>query len=514
MDVPEMDNNRNARAPFIVRNGMLVSLGTPGGHLITDAVYKNYRLEVEYRFSAKPGNCGVLVHASTPRALYGMFPRSIEVQMQSREAGDFWCIVEDITVPDMEKRRGPKANWGTTGDKLRRIQNLTDGSEKPVGEWNTMVIETVGNTVKVWVNGTLVNYGYNATADKGQIALQAEGSEVEFRKLRLTPITKLTETAGETGGNDLAAQAPPSTDQSETTIGPTYMDAPEMTVRDDVPKGTIHEFVMKSTDSKIYPGIAKNQPGTVPYERKVAVYVPKQYVPGTPAPVLVVQDGMWYMNTVPKVLDNLIHQRRVPAMIAVLIHNGGGDAQGSQRGLEYDTVSETYATFIENEVLPKIAKDYNITFTKDPEGRATMGGSSGGAAAFTMAWFRPDLFRRVLTYSGTYVNQQSPRNPASPHGAWEYHEHFIPESPRKPLRIWLEVSENDNGSKLDEASLHNWVMANQRMAAALKAKGYAYRYVFAQAAGHTDGRVTRQTLPAALEWLWQGYPLAPAKPTK
>ncbi|MEE1945955.1 DUF1080 domain-containing protein [Pedobacter sp. KR3-3] len=190
-DVPEMDKNPNARNPFIVRDGNLVSLGTPGGHLITDKVYQNYRLEVEYRFAGKPGNCGVLVHASTPRALYGMFPKSLEVQMQHLDAGDFWCIEEDITVPDMETRRGPKENWGVNGNKLRRIKNLTDDSEKPVGEWNKMVIECYKNSVKVWVNGDLVNEGTNCTADKGQIALQAEGSEVEFRKLELTPIKKL-----------------------------------------------------------------------------------------------------------------------------------------------------------------------------------------------------------------------------------------------------------------------------------------------------------------------------------
>ncbi len=292
----------------------------------------------------------------------------------------------------------------------------------------------------------------------------------------------------------------------ELTIGPDYADSPEMTVREGVPQGTLHEFTMNSTDSKIYPGIAKNQPGTVPYQRKVVVYVPQQYVPGTPAPFIVAQDGLGYRSALPKVLDNLINEKRVPVMIAIMINSGGGDSLGSERGLEYDTVSDVYANFIETEVLPKISADYNITFTKDPEGRATMGGSSGGAAAFTMAWFRPDLYHRVLTYSGTYVNQQSPVNAASPHGAWEYHEHFIPQSEKKPLRIWLEVSENDNGSTRDEASLHNWVMANQRMAAALKAKDYDYRYVFAQKAGHTDGRVTRQTLASALEWLWQGYP--------
>lgn len=188
IDVPEMDNNPSVKSPFIVRQGMLVSLGKPGGHLITDSVYQNYRLEVEYRFAGTPGNCGVLVHASTPRALYGMFPKSLEVQMQHNDAGDFWCIEEDITVPDMVKRRGPKEQWGVNGDKKRRIINLTDGSEKPVGEWNTMIIECLNDTIKVWVNGDLVNYGTNCTARKGHIALQAEGSEVEFRKVELTPL--------------------------------------------------------------------------------------------------------------------------------------------------------------------------------------------------------------------------------------------------------------------------------------------------------------------------------------
>ncbi len=193
VDVPDMDKDKSLKNPFIVRNGMLVSLGTPGGHLITDAIYQNYRLEVQYRFAGTPGNCGVLVHASTPRALYGMFPKSIEVQLMHENAGDFWCIVEDIRVQDMEKRRGPKDNWGTTEDKLRRIINLTDGSEKPLGQWNDIKIECLNTSVKVWVNGVLVNQGFDCTAQKGQIALQAEGSEVEFKKVLLTPITKLTD---------------------------------------------------------------------------------------------------------------------------------------------------------------------------------------------------------------------------------------------------------------------------------------------------------------------------------
>lgn len=190
VDVPDLDKDPDADATFVVRDGLLVSLGQPGGHLITDAKYGNYRLEVEYRFAAKPGNCGVLVHASIPRALYKMFPKSIEVQMNSGHAGDFWCIGEDITVPDMVKRRGPQENWGVTEGKGRRILNLTDNSEKPPGEWNTMVIECVADAVKVWVNGDLVNHGTKCTATSGQIALQAEGSEVEFRKLELTPLSQ------------------------------------------------------------------------------------------------------------------------------------------------------------------------------------------------------------------------------------------------------------------------------------------------------------------------------------
>ncbi|MEX0290772.1 MAG: DUF1080 domain-containing protein [Flavobacteriaceae bacterium] len=193
IDVPEMDTVPNAINPFIIRNGLLVSLGTPRGHLITDAVYRDFRLEIEYRFAGAPGNCGVLVFASTPRSLYKMFPKSIEVQMMHENAGDFWCIVEDIETDDMEIRRGKRTEWGITEGKLRRIKNLTDGSEKPLGQWNSMSIECLDNKIKVWVNGDLVNYGYNATASSGNIALQAEGAEVEFRKLLLSPINSLSE---------------------------------------------------------------------------------------------------------------------------------------------------------------------------------------------------------------------------------------------------------------------------------------------------------------------------------
>ena len=192
IDVPEMDSVPSAKSPFIVRKGMLVSLGTPQGHLITDKKYADFRLELEYRFAGEPGNCGVLVFASTPRALYKMFPQSIEVQMMHEHAGDFWCIVEDISVENMVARRGPKDEWGITEGKKRRILNLTDGSENKLGTWNSMTIECYHNEVMVWVNGDLVNHGFNATANSGQIALQAEGAEVEFRKVVLTPIKALS----------------------------------------------------------------------------------------------------------------------------------------------------------------------------------------------------------------------------------------------------------------------------------------------------------------------------------
>ncbi|WP_321995744.1 DUF1080 domain-containing protein [Draconibacterium orientale] len=191
-DVPDADNNPNIAKSFVVRDSLLVSMGNPRGHLITDSVFSNYRLDVEYRFAGDPGNCGVLVHASTPRALYDMFPKSLEVQMQSGDAGDFWCIVEDITVPNMIERRGPKESWGITEGKKRRIPNLTDDSENQLGEWNNLVIECVADTIKVWVNDDLVNYGYNCTATKGQIAVQAEGAEVEFKKIDLAPISRTT----------------------------------------------------------------------------------------------------------------------------------------------------------------------------------------------------------------------------------------------------------------------------------------------------------------------------------
>jgi enterochelin esterase-like enzyme len=314
---------------------------------------------------------------------------------------------------------------------------------------------------------------------------------------------------------------PPADAIGNFVLGPTHPPAPEMTAQPGVPQGVIHNFTMESTDSTIYPGIARapgsrsmvdpNDPakrivnsGPAPYTRRVAVYIPQQYVPGTIAPVIVGADGPDQMLFT--ALDNLIAQKRVPPMIAVSIGNGSGDAQGSQRGLEYDTMSGLYAEFVETEVLPLVEKQFKVRITRDPDARATMGCSSGGSAAMAMAWYRPDLYRRVLTYSGTYVNQQYPYNPQTPGGAWEFHRTLIPKSPPKPLRIWLHVSDRDNYSESD--GMHDWVLANQLMAKELAAKGYKYQFVFSRNSGHCDRTVKQQTLPNALEFVWKDYPVS------
>ena len=237
----------------------------------------------------------------------------------------------------------------------------------------------------------------------------------------------------------------------------------------------------------------------------MAVYVPKQYVPGTAAPFIVGADGPDKLLFT--ALDNLIAQKRVPVMIAISIGNGSGDAQGSQRGLEYDTMSGQYAEFVEKEVLPLVEKQCKVKLTKDPDGRATMGGSSGGSAALIMAWYHPEWYHRVLTYSGTYVNQQWPYNPETPHGAWDFHETLIPNSPVKPLRSgWRSATATLQPRTSCATTMHDWVLANENMARVLAAKGYHYQFVFARNAGHTDRAVKQQTLPEALEYLWQGYP--------
>ncbi|HEY4363794.1 MAG TPA: alpha/beta hydrolase-fold protein [Bryobacteraceae bacterium] len=342
---------------------------------------------------------------------------------------------------------------------------------------------------------------------------------------RPAPPTRDPHTPGYVTATDLpdGTNAPAKAD-GNFVLGPTHSPAPETTGQAGVPQGAVFNFTMSSAESKIYPGIARDQgtfgtadPGDpaklvvttshpAPYTRRISVYVPKQYVAGTAAPFLVGADGP--DPVLFTTLDNLIAQHRVPVMVAISISNGSGDAQGSQRGLEYDTMSGKYAEFVETEVLPLVEKEAHVKLTKDPEARATMGGSSGGSCALSMAWYHPELYHRVLTYSGTYVNQQWPPNPETPHGAWEYHEHLIPNSPVKPIRIWMEVGDKDlfNPNVMRD-NMHDWVVANENMAKALAAKGYHYQFVFAKNTGHTERATKLQTLPEALEYIWQGFPI-------
>jgi len=307
------------------------------------------------------------------------------------------------------------------------------------------------------------------------------------------------------------------------TIGPDYAIDPDLTDRGN-PKGKSFEFSMKLADSKIFRGDDKTlepEKKKVLTERKISVYIPAAYRDGTAAPLLIIHDGPGQLRLVRNALDNLTiskdSKRMLPAFIAIAVQNGGNDGKNSQRGLEYDTMSDRLARFINDEVLPAVLANAEIkaaypklALTANPWGRAVLGCSSGGAAALSMAWFRPDLFRRVLAYSGTFVDQQdddAPEEAKYPLGAWEYHSSMklIEKTEKKPLRIFTHVSENDLRAKDAEETYHNWVMAGERTAAALKAKGYHYRYVFSRNTGHCDKRVFEQTLADTLVWVWRGY---------
>jgi enterochelin esterase-like enzyme len=340
---------------------------------------------------------------------------------------------------------------------------------------------------------------------------------------RPTPPTRDPHTPGYVTAKELPdGTLPPANADGNFIIGPTHTPAPGMSSPDTTPNGTVVEFTMDSADSKYYPGI-KRDPGTfgapdpndpaklivttshpAPYTRKVAVYVPKSYVPGTAAPFIVGADGPDRLLFA--ALDSEIAAHKLPPIIAVSIGNGGGDAQGSERGLEYDTMSGKYAEFVEHEVLPRVETEAKVKLTHDPDGRAATGGSSGASCALIMAWYHPEWYHRVLSYSGTFINQQWPSNPETPHGAWGFHDHLIPQSPKKPIRIWMEVGDRDlfNPNAMRD-NMHDWVVANERMAQVLAAKHYHYQFVFAENAGHVDRPTKAQTLPEALEYVWQGY---------
>ncbi|MES2572452.1 MAG: alpha/beta hydrolase-fold protein [Verrucomicrobiota bacterium] len=319
------------------------------------------------------------------------------------------------------------------------------------------------------------------------------------------------------------AENPGAEGDGSFTAGPDYQIDPDLTDRGN-PKGRSFEFLMPLADSKIFRGDDKTlDPVKKPVrkERKISVYVPAAYQDGTKAPFLIIHDGPGQLNLVRNALDNLTGSkdpnRSLPAFIAIAVENGGDDGKNSERGLEYDTMSDRLARFIQEEVLPAVLKNEEIrkayprlALTENPWGRGALGCSSGGAAAFTMAWFRPDLFRRVIAYSGTFVDQQdddAPEEAKYPLGAWEYHSglKLIESSEQKPLRIFTHVSEKDLRPNDAEETYHNWVMAGQRTAAALKAKGYHHRFVFSQATGHCDKRVFQKTLADTLVWVWRGY---------
>ena len=341
---------------------------------------------------------------------------------------------------------------------------------------------------------------------------------------------------------------PPAGAEGNFIIGATHPPAPEFATQADAAHGAIHSFMFTSEDSRGYnPGVVRDDPPgcrngaiyaapTAPgdpsnllltashagsWTRTGDGYVPADYVPGTAVPFIVFGDGgaagAYPGHDLFAALDTLIAQRRLPPMVAIGIGAGGQDAQGSERGREYDTVSGAYAEWVEAEVLPRVERTAGVTLTADPDGRATMGISSSGAAAFTMAWFHPELYHRVLAYSPTMVNQQWPHDPQRPGGAWEYHSAWagakggaplIPGSPAKPIRFWFEVGDQDlfyPAANLPDG-MHDWVLGDERMARVLAAQGYHYQFVFARGAGHVDPAVVAQTLPAALEWLWKDYP--------
>src|SRR6478672_5494182 len=319
---------------------------------------------------------------------------------------------------------------------------------------------------------------------------------------------------------------PPLDSYDNFVIGPKYVAAPERQVVEGVPQGKVQQFVIDSRETKLLnPGIARKQFGKVDpsnpktlivethnidYKRAITVYIPAQAKEGAETPFMVVHDGPGPNKTpnlgMRTILDNLIAQKRIPPIIVIAIQNGGGDAQGHQRGKEYDNMNGDYATYIEDEVLPRVEKHCNVKLTKDPDGRAAMGCSSGGSCALIMAWFRNDLYHRVLTTSGTFVNQAWPFDPKFPDGAWGSHETLIPKEPKEPVRIFISVGDKDllNPNVMRDG-MHDWVDANHRMAKVLKEKGSEYQYLLCRGSGHSVGNAQAQFLPHAIEWVWKGY---------
>jgi predicted alpha/beta superfamily hydrolase len=386
--------------------------------------------------------------------------------------------------------------------------------------------------------------------------------DVHYLNLSTTPPTRDPANPDFPAATSLPDGQLPSSDAvGNFTIGPTHPAAPEAASHADVPKGKTYTFTMSSSDSVIYnPGIVRDDPphcfdgstnvaATAPgdpsylllttshpgtWTRTVIVYVPAMKPAGDGVPFMVVGDGPGIAPALFTVLDNMINEKRIPPIVAVAIGPGGQDAQGSERGREYDTVSGEYAEWVEQEVLPLVEKTIGFRLTRDPDGRATMGVSSSGAAAFTMAWFHPDYYHRVLAYSPTFLNQQWPHNPALPGGAWEFHSPYtgpskpglnvvgfaepatstqpsatplVLQSKQRPIRFWFETGDRDafNFNPVMPDGMHDLTIGDEHMAKALAAKGYQYQFLFSKNAGHVDRPTMAQTLPLALEWVWKGY---------
>jgi len=322
---------------------------------------------------------------------------------------------------------------------------------------------------------------------------------------------------------DTGTVDPGSEGDGMRTVPQPFKAAPETRSQAGVPHGARIKFTMLHGTSQRYPNAV---------DREINVYVPSQYVEGTPAPVIVVQDGnnfFGFVDLLSNTLDNLIAAHKLPPIVAVYANNGGGDAQGSERGKEYDTLSGVYAEWVDQELLPKVEQQTlaqlpakAVTFTKDPEGRGALGGSSGGVASFIMAWYHPDLFRRVIGYSPSFVAQEYPINPDHPLGAWNFHEDanmdagglIAKTSPDVPVRAWLECGTNDDGAGTalvpDTPYPHyDFYYAVTRTAEKLAGKGYHVHDDVGQGAGHVDGGMVQATLPEAVLWAWRGYQPAP-----
>src|SRR6476659_7236832 len=261
-----------------------------------------------------------------------------------------------------------------------------------------------------------------------------------------------------------------------------YETHPDSKEQSGVPKGTVKQ--MPPWESTIFPGT----------KRDWWVYVPAQYRPDSPAAVMVFQDGAGPKDYVPTVFDNLIAKKDMPVTVGIFIQPGIRADGGANRSFEYDTLSDQYARFLLEEILPEVEK--TVTLRHDAASRAISGASSGGICSFTVAWERPDEFSKVLSWIGSFTNIASGKTVRE--GGHNYEALVRKTTPRKPIRVFLQDGEND----LDNAN-GNWPLANQTLAKSLSYAGYDYRFEYGH--GFHSNRHGRAILPDSLRWLWRDY---------